>query len=270
MQGEYERYTHGHDPVVVGAHAQRNAANSAAFLLPHLRDGVRLLDFGCGPGSITADLAGNVRPTGMVLGIDNSSEAVAVAQRDSAAERVEYVQASVYDIPVADDSFDIAYGHQVLQHLADPVAALREVHRVVKPGGIVAVRDADYGSMTHHPHYQELDAWLSIYHAVARANGGEPDAGRRLPEWVMAAGFAEPRVTTSTWTYSRSDERASWAHLWAERITLPIFADRAAELGLAGRNEIAMIAAAWIEWGKEPAGWFRFIHGEVIATASES
>lgn len=176
------------------------------------------------------------------------------------------MQASVYDLPLADNSVDIAYGHQILQHLANPVTALREVRRVLKPGGIVAVRDADYGSMTHHPHYPELDSWLEVYHGVARANGGEPDAGRRLPEWVLEAGYVDPAVTTSTWTYALANERASWADLWAKRIRLPRFSARAIQLDLCDEDGIAAIAAAWAKWGHEPAGWFSFIHGEVIAT----
>ena len=260
MAGSNEFYTHGHHPVVVQAHAQRTAADSAQFLRPRLRPSARLLDFGCGPGSITADLAQYVDS---VVGIDSSAEAIATARRDAAAVGVEYREASVYDIPYADATFDVAYGHQVLQHLRDPVAALREVRRVLVPGGLLAVRDSDYGSMTHHPHYVELDAWLDIYHQVARSNGGEPDAGRRLPEWVRRAGFAEITATASSWHYATPQQRLSWARLWADRIRLPRFADRAAKLGLA--EAIEPIAAAWLQWAAEPDGWFAFVHGEVIA-----
>lgn len=265
MPANNEIYTHGHDPVVVGSHARRTAASSAAFLLPHLSDGMKLLDFGCGPGSVTADLAREVAPTGTIVGIDSSAEAVTIAARDAAAAGVQYVQASVYDIPLPDGSVDVAYGHQVLQHLANPVGALSEVLRVLRPGGIVAVRDADFGSMIHHPHFPKLDAWRDLYHGVARANGGEPDAGRHLLQWVQQAGFAEPTATTSTWTYATPEERAAWADLWAKRISLPRFADRAAELGLCERHEIAEMAATWLDWATEPGGWFSFIHGEVIA-----
>jgi ubiquinone/menaquinone biosynthesis C-methylase UbiE len=260
-----EFYTHGHHRVVVNAHATRSAADSAQFLLPYLRDDLRLLDFGCGPGSITADLA---RYVGSVVGVDSSPEAIAIARRDAAAPNVTYQEGSVYDLPFADDSFDVAYGHQILQHLADPVAALVEVRRVLRPGGLVAVRDSDFGSMTHHPHYTELDAWLDIYHQVARSNGGEPDAGRRLPEWVRAAGFQDVIATASSWHYTTPEQRLWWAQLWADRIRLPRFVDRAAALGLAA--EIDQMAAAWLRWADEPDGWFAFVHGEVIATGPDT
>ncbi len=258
-----EFYTHGHHPVVVDSHAKRSVADSAQFLLPHLQPDAHLLDFGCGPGSITADLARLIGPKGRVIGIDNSAEALAIARRDADAPGLEYHQASVYDIPFVDASFDLAYGHQVLQHLSDPVAALNEVRRVLKPGGLVAVRDADFGTMTHHPHYPELDTWLEVYHLVARGNGGEPDAGRRLSEWVRDAGFVDIVASTSSWHYTTPPARLEWAQLWANRLTLPRFIDRAAELSL--EHTIEPIAAAWLRWATEPDGWFSFVHGEVIA-----
>ncbi|MCP4965934.1 MAG: methyltransferase domain-containing protein [bacterium] len=260
-----EFYTHGHDAVVVGAHAERSVATSAAFLIPRLADGLHLLDFGCGPGSITVDLAHRLAPSGSVVGVDSSQAALEIARHDAAAGNLDYVRGSVYDLPLPSDTFDIAYGHQVLQHLGDPVAALREVRRVLKPGGVVAVRDADYATMTHHPHQPGITRWLDLYHQVARANGGEPDAGRRLPEWVNDAGFGNPEVTTSTWTYAAPAARTSWAELWAERIALPRFRNKVVDLQLASDDDIAAIADAWRTWAAAPGGWFSFIHGEVIA-----
>lgn len=271
MSGEQEIYTHGHDPVVVAAHAKRTAAEAAAFVLPLITPGMHLLDVGCGPGSITVGLGEHVGPSGSVIGIDNSPESVALAVGAAGdVGNVTFETASVYELPFADDTFDAAYGHQVLQHLIDPVAALREVRRVLKPGGVIGVRDADYGTMTHHPTCPSIDTWLQLYHTVARANGGEPDAGRRLPQWVSAAGFVEPTVTSSVWTFATSDERQSWAQLWASRIMLPRFADRAVALGICEHIEIAGIASGWHRWAGEPDGWFAFIHGEVTAIKPRS
>ena len=80
------------------------------------------------------------------------------------------------------------HAHQVLQHLTDPVAALREMHRVARAGGIVAVRDADYAGIWY-PQSAGLDEWLALYHEVTQANGAEANAGRRLLSWVREAGF---------------------------------------------------------------------------------
>lgn len=262
-----ESYTHGHHPVIVAAHARRTAAEAAGFVLPRISAGMRVLDVGCGPGSITVGLADHVGPTGHVVGVDNSREAIAIAASTRGHRpHLDYQVASVYELPFAAASFDVGYGHQTLQHLGDPVAALVEIRRVLRPGALLAVRDSDYGTMTHFPRYAELDAWLELYHAVARANGGEPDAGRRLSAWVRRAGFSEITVSSSVWTYATPDERAEWASLWANRIVLPRFRDRAAELGLAEAEGIAAMAEAWMHWAQEPDGWFGFIHGEVVAT----
>ena len=139
---------------VLRSHRWRTAANSAAYLLPQPapRD-VDLLDVGCGPGTITCDLARAVAP-GRVVGID-ASEAVIAEARAEAAEAgpvtVSFEVADLFALPFADDSFDVVHAHQVLQHVADPVAALVEMRRVCRPGGVVAARDGDYPGFTLLP-----------------------------------------------------------------------------------------------------------------------
>ena len=133
-----EQYTHGHFGTVLDDHSQRTAANSAAFLLPHLKSTDRVLDIGCGPGSITLDLAQHVES---IVGIDAAPEAIARAEVDAAGRglaNVEFHVADVYSLELADASFDVVYGHQLLQHLGRPVAALLEAQRVLRPGGTVA------------------------------------------------------------------------------------------------------------------------------------
>ncbi|MGI9647819.1 MAG: methyltransferase domain-containing protein, partial [Acidimicrobiia bacterium] len=211
-----EVYTHTHEPVVLASHAARTAEEAAAFLLPHLTPGMRLLDLGCGPGSITVGLARYVAPA-PTIGIDQSQDALGAAAALAVEKRVgnvEFRRADVYELPFDDGSFDVVYGHQLMQHLADPVTALIEARRVLSSGGYLAVRDADYQTMTHHPHDPMLDKWLEGYRNLARQNGGEPDAGRRLVEWVRAAGFDHIHATASTWLFATPAERAAWADLW--------------------------------------------------------
>src|SRR5665648_337353 len=128
-------YTHGHHESVLRSHSWRTAANSAAHLLPHLREGQRLLDVGCGPGTITVDLAAHVAP-GQVIGVDTSAEVLERARRHAAelGAPVSFQVGDVYALDFPDASFDVVHAHQVLEHLADPVAALREIRRVIRPG----------------------------------------------------------------------------------------------------------------------------------------
>jgi 2-polyprenyl-3-methyl-5-hydroxy-6-metoxy-1,4-benzoquinol methylase len=139
-----DTYTHGHHDSVLRSHRWRTAENSAAYLLPLLRPGMRLLDVGCGPGTLTVDLASRV---GEVVGVDVSADVVAEAESHAAAQQaanVTFRAGDFRELDLAPGSFDVAHAHQVLQHLRDPVGALAAMGELVRPGGVVAVRDSDY------------------------------------------------------------------------------------------------------------------------------
>lgn len=262
-------YTHGHHESVLRSHRWRTAANSAAYLLPYLRAGQTLLDVGCGPGTITLDLARAIAP-GRVVGVDRVEEPLAKA-RATAAERdvpsATFAVGDVYALDWPDRTFDVVHAHQLLQHLSDPVAALAEMRRVCRTGGLVAARDSDYAAMVWHPSDVRLNHWLRLYTETARGNAGEPNAGRRLRAWALDAGFAEVTSTASTWCFATAEERHWWASLWAERITMSPVAQQALERGLATRDDLDEIARGWGEWAERPDGWFTVLHGEVLCRA---
>ena len=258
-----ETYTHGHQEPVLRSHRWRTAANSAAYLLPRLHPGMDLLDVGCGPGTITAELAELVAP-GRVVGIDREV-AVLEEARSAGADRAEFMPGDVYRLEFEPDSFDVVHAHQVLQHLADPVAALHEARRVLRPDGWLAVRDADYGAFLWHPADARLDRWREVYTGVCVRNGAQADAGRRLPSWVTAAGFRDLEVTSSTWTFADTESREWWTGLWADRTVASSFADQALEYGLSTRGEMEQIAAGWKEWGEQAQSLFVVVHVEVLA-----
>ncbi|MHB8245118.1 MAG: methyltransferase domain-containing protein [Acidimicrobiales bacterium] len=258
-------YTHGHADAVLKAHRWRNAANSAGYLLDHMEPGRSLLDVGCGPGTLTVDLARLLAP-GRVVGVDAESAVLDEARQLAAQARmtnVEFHKADAYSLPYDDGSFDIVHAHQLLQHLEHPSSALTEMARVCRTGGIVAARDGDYSAFTWFPADPLLDRWLEVYEAVARANGGEPDAGRRLRAWARASGLSEVTSSASVWCYSTEEDRTWWAETWAERTSSTLLADRAVELGIATREELLEIAAAWHAWASQQDGWFAVLHGEI-------
>ena len=264
---ETARYTHGHSAAVLSAHSRRGAADSAAYLLAHLRAGMDLLDVGCGPASITADLAARVAP-GRVVALDAAAGALEAARATlrerGLSEQVEVTSGDVMALPFEDASFDVVHAHQVLQHLADPVGALAEMRRLTRPGGIVAVRDAVYSAMTWFPEPAGMEQWRSVYMATARANGGEPDAGSRLLSWAREAGFTDVTASASTWCYATPTDRAWQSQTWAQRC-LTSFGPRAVELGLADRADLETMAQAWRQWGDSEDAWFVVVHGEVLA-----
>ena len=262
---EGERYTHGYHKAIVGSYSQRTAEECAAFLLPHLNSETVMLDLGSGPGTITAGLARRVR---QVTGLDISTGMVESARRHVARQGItnaSFLTGSAYDLPWDDNRFDVVYAHQILQHLAEPLHALREAGRVLKPGGLLAVRDADYGTMVHGPTEPALHRWRRLYHQVTAANGGEADAGRFLLSWVLEAGFSNPTVTTRTTTYATPEERIAWGGLWAVRVIDSDFADHAIRGGFATREELAEISEAFRRWTDRPDGFWAFLHAEVLA-----
>lgn len=264
-------YTHGHHESVLRSHRWRTADNSAGYLLPALSPGMRLLDVGCGPGTVTLDLAARLDP-GEVVGVDASADVVELARAaatDSGQVNVRFEVGDAYRLAYPDDWFDVVHAHQVLQHLTDPVAALKEMRRVTRPGGLVAVRDADYAAMTWYPTTPELDDWMRLYHQVTEANRAEADAGRRLLSWVRAAGFdpAGTSATASTWCFAEDGDRAWWSGLWADRCLESDFAAQALAGGVADQARLQRVAAAWRAWGANPDAWFAVLHGEVLARA---
>ena len=262
-----EQYTHGHHESVLRSHTWRTVLNSAAYLLPHLDAGLTLLDVGCGPGTITVDLARRLAP-GQVVGIDSSAEIIEHAAGlafDEGVHNVRFHVGDVYSLDFPDETFDIVHAHQVIQHVANPVAAMGEIRRVLKPGGIFAARDVDYGGVMVYPTLQGLSQWMKVYRDVHYWNGGDPDAGRALKAWARLAGFSDVSSSASIWCFASLAEREWWGESWAVRATESTFATHAIEAGVADLADLQAIAAAWRRWAADPDGWFGMPHGEIIA-----
>ncbi len=260
-------YAHGHHDSVLRSHRWRTAANSAAYLLPRLVPGQALLDVGCGPGTLTCDLARAVAP-GRVVGVDAAPGVVDLARAHAAevdADGVVFEVADLFALPFSEGTFDVVHAHQVLQHVADPVAALVELRRVCRPGGTVAVRDADYPTFTWSPDDPVLERAVAAYGSLTRSLGAHWDAGRRLLGWSRAAGFTEVVPSASAWCFATSAEREWWGGLWADRFTDSDLAGQLLDRGIASRSELAGFGAAWRRWAGDPDGWFAVLHGEVLA-----
>lgn len=265
-----DEYLHGHHESVLRSHSVRTAESSAAYLLPSLRPGMDLLDVGCGPATITVGFVERVAP-GRVAGLEPGEGVLATARQNAdaagAGDRISFEVGDVYSLPYDDDSFGVVHAHQVLQHLSNPVAALKEMLRVCRPGGIVAARDADYGAMTWFPDVEEIEAWRRTYRETAYAGGYHPDAGRMLKSWAISAGFDDVRTSGSVWCYGSDDEIAWWSGTWADRVVHSDFARQAVERGAADAAELARLREGWLRWGASPDAWFLVPHGEILCRA---
>ncbi|TFY61909.1 hypothetical protein EVJ58_g4215 [Rhodofomes roseus] len=245
-------YINGHQESVLRSHKWRTAENSAAYLLPHIKPGMRILDVGCGPGTISVDFAQRV-PQGHVIGLEYSPEVLVDARTTAAAHgvsNIEFVVGDIHALDFPDGTFDIVHAHQ----------------RVAKPGGFVATREGDFSTMTWFPENDALVEWRELHMRVGRALGGEPNAGRRLVSWAIQAGFARKDITaTSTsYCYSEPEDRAWWSVMWQDRILGSSFPQRALDGGHATQADLERLAQAWRKWGEQEDGWFAFLHGEVL------
>ncbi|MHB1712616.1 MAG: class I SAM-dependent methyltransferase [Acidimicrobiales bacterium] len=230
-----------------------------------------------GPGTITRGPATRLA-LGRVVGIDASPEVIEEARAmamvagpapgaaGAALERLRltFVVGDPFDLGFDDGTFDVVHAHQVLQHVGDPVAALREM--TCRPGGMVVVRDAYYPAMTFFPPDTGLDDALAASRAPTGANGAQCDAGGKLYGWARQSGFASAVPSASAWCFGAPDERRWWGDLWADRMTESSVASQLVDRGIATEDDLARFGAAWRRWAGEPDGWFAVLHGEVICT----
>lgn len=261
-----EVYTHGHSEVVVDTHARRTAEREAAFFLPYLRPGMRVLDVGCGPGSITVGLAQAVKP-GSVVGVDREASILDLGRTLAAQNgqaNVEFREGDLYALPFPDGSFDAAFAHAVLEHLARPADALRELRRVVRVGGVVGLRDVDWGSTARWPADAAINAAMALYARVWRSNGGDPDRGRQLRGLLLEAGWT-PVATSASFNWDGSPEATrEFARFLARRLRLPRIAGRLQALGWAEPVEIERLSAGCEAWGARPDAFAATMMGEAV------
>ena len=260
-------YLPGHHPSIVADHAKRTAQTAAAFFLPFLKPGMRLLDVGCGPGSITSGLARCTEPA-ETIGIDPSLDVIETARSLPNAKQAKHLSfevGNIYEPRFGPETFDAVFAHQVLQHLRRPVDALRQMRVLLVSGGVLGVRAVDWGSTTFYPENQGMLRFLDLYYEVAGRDGLEPNAGRHLPRWLREAGFIDVRISTSTVSYTEPAALREWGDTYAEAMLASNFSGKVLEYGLATHSDLHAIAAAWRSWCRDRDAFFCFSQTEVVA-----
>jgi len=259
------KYAHGHHASVLRGHGRRSVSDSASYLVPFLSPGLKILDVGCGPGSITRDLLSYV-PGGSIIGIDRS-EAVITKAASQVIDGTDctFLVRDAFATGFDDESFDVVHAHQVLQHVERPDDLLREMVRVLKKDGILAVREADFGRFSWRPESADLDRWMTMYRTIARDCGGNPDAGRALEPMVREEKLEILVSQDSSWDYRSVEEVVEWSSMWADRVVASDFATHARRLGLTDDEGLATLHDGWLAWSRLPGAEFIATHHEVVA-----
>ncbi|GJF00390.1 S-adenosyl-L-methionine-dependent methyltransferase [Phanerochaete sordida] len=271
MARDVPSYLPGQADTIVNVFATRRVADSAAYLQPVLQPHMKILDVGCGPGSITIDLARHV-PQGHVTGVDTevASETLDKARARAAKEGVANVAFAVADglsLPFADGTFDVVHSHQVIQYVDDPVHFLGELRRVAKPGGFVAVRTWDLGLFAFHPKVARLDESVEVMVRTFQATGREPYAGRNLHVWARKAGFDSAKVGISSSNEIRrtAEERKLFGPTAKHFSTKSDIARVAVSKGFVTEEELKETERAHDEWEANEDGWHIAVHVEMLA-----
>ena len=261
-------YSVGYDTATTDFFHHRRAASHAAFFLPHVRPGMTLLDCGCGPGTITLDFAKVVAPA-EAIGVDIEPGQLQFAQAqavDREKLNVRFMVADLYALPFLDRSFDAVFLHGVLEHMQSPAAALGEVRRVLKHGGVVGARHADFGGFLLEPAEPPLDRFGLLFERLMIYNGGDPVAGRHQLRWLREAGFRKPVVSASydCWTSTAEETRRNAGFL-AKLVGESAFALQLIEAGLADSATLARMSESFMAWGRHPHAFAAEAWGEAVA-----
>ncbi len=265
---QQESYVHSYDGAATKqVFSGRTAEKHAAFFLPYLKPGMRLLDCGSGPGSITAGLAEAASP-GEVIGIDVEASQVKLAEKNAAKlglSNLKFEQGSAYELPYPDNHFDAVFSHAMLEHLTDPVAAAIEMRRVLKPGGIVGIRCADMRMSLPAPSDETLDRAWNIYLKYRRHCGGDPAFGRRCRALLREAGFTETIGTASCDTWGTEEATKTFTSFLLDELTSPKIREVAVEKGWADQDQMDKAVTAIHQWGEHPDAIFAVVWFEAVA-----
>ncbi|MBX3002161.1 MAG: methyltransferase domain-containing protein [Caldilineaceae bacterium] len=250
--------------------ARRSAEKQAAFLLPYLRPGMRLLDCGCGPGSITIGLAKVVAPGG-VVGVDIDPGEIERARQlatEQGIANVRFETGSVYELPFADASFDAAFSNALLDHLSDPVTALREMRRVLKGDGVLGVRTADRDGYLMAPTDPLLDKFGERGEKRKNTQGVSVRIGKNIRAMLREAGFAHTEGSASYDCYGSAEEVRSLAESAVDGLQAELRRSSSAADGGPDRSETEAVIAAWRAWGDSPDAFFAMSFCEGVGWCS--
>ena len=260
-------YTMGFSEEFLSSLRRYTAEASAAYMLPYLRPGHRLLDFGCGPGTISVGLAKAIAP-GEFHGIDMESSQIDLAKAVVQARRqgnATFHVGDITDMPFEDGYFDVAHCHNVLMHIPDTAAALAEVRRVLKPGGIIACREMITASCFTHPDFGVIRKAWDMFEDLLEADDAHPQIGKDLKTRILGAGFENVDITATFDIYDTPADVEfifGLASLW---FLAPEITDAAIKYGASTQELCDQIRDAYNRWKDHPGAICGVAFGEAVA-----
>lgn len=265
MSATKEQYTLGYGAASTAMMINRTAERHLGFLLPYLKSGMKVLDCGCGPGSLTLSLAEIVSP-GEVTGTDLEESQLDIARNEARLRGIsnaDFKIASIYDLPFESDSFDAAVISAVIGNLQEPLRGFNEVHRILKTGGVIAVKEFDHGGDLFYPTDTNFLDSLELYHRLRRHNGHDPESGRKVFAYLEQVGFRNCMAGATYKTFCGQDVLTGVGKLFAELIN-EAFAAPSIEMGWVTPDQLGRMKAAWEEFPTKPGAFYAQTWCEVL------
>jgi ubiquinone/menaquinone biosynthesis C-methylase UbiE len=223
----------GYDRLRVLA-AARRASTLELFQLAGLRPGMRCVDLGCGSGEVTLDMAALAGPAGWAVGIDADQAKLELARgaaRELGLANVVFEAADV-NRWTGPGQHDFVYCRFLLQHLAQPADLLRRMWDATRPGGVLAVEDADLEGLFCDPDNAGFSFYQRMYVEVLARHGGDPGCARRLARYFRETGIPGPAMRLLQGVSTDGDAKVM------PLLTLEAIADSIVGAGLATADEV--------------------------------
>ena len=225
---------------------RRSAETHAAFVLPLLQSDFRILEVGCGPGSITIGLATRV-PRGVVVAIDWERSQVSLAKeraKELDISNIRFVVGDASGFHCEENNFDLVFSHALFEHLSDPETTLHHLRTYLRSGGLIALRSPDWGGFVLYPETSAISDALQTYQRIQTDLGGDVHCGRKLAMYLRSAGFNSVKLSASYEIYPDPQWIANYL---AERLEVAGETSQAATLRSWANQPDAMFAQAWFE-----------------------
>ena len=267
-----ELYIMGYSEAYLRILASRGAADTCAYLLPHLKPGLRVLDVGCGPGSISAGLAEATAP-GELRGIDIEPSQVEMAAQAAAERRLSNAKFSVADVkalPFEDGSFDVVHCNDTLAYIPDTGAALNEMKRVLNSGGILACREIMMDLFMTHPDPDPRPASqaYAVFADILEADDGHPQMGKELAGHLEQAGFVDIQISASFEMFTGPERLKLLYDLGEQWFFTADIRSPATQYGAASHRMFEEIKQSRESWYNAPQAMGAFAFGEALAVPS--